>query len=488
MLHRFVNPDTLLIEINDLLGSSYTNVIDGSLALLQSLTGSTLTNLDALVNLWLVDLTGQTGPTEDLFALYLETTGPLEDAAQSALEAHTLFTAVTDIFNLLQNTGYTYTGGALTVTDHEGTLVTSPANTAGFEGGRLTDGVWYDTDLDGNPLQPSVNLPTKAGTREWYTEPFDGPFGYSNWPARTNKVTCRKYNPVDTTNISDSSGVLSVTDSTASLTAAGLLGVCSFGDVYRSDNSAGVGNVTHDIEGVTGNINAHSLSVYARIVSGNSGNSKLRIGNGAAGSIGITGEAFTRFLLPNVIPANSVQKMVIVTGIGDVVEFILPQLEEGAFVSPPIFDTEEDTLTSITRQATELDEPLEEVGTQLQLVVIPAATDTAGTLLDDGTNKLSYDGANLIFTDGTTTLSAAATLTAGETYTIGVKGLAGDWALSLDTVDIDTDATSSVVAWTPASVRLGRDAADSDHFAGYFPNIAGFDGTDATWYKTALGD
>jgi hypothetical protein len=40
MLYRFVNPDTLLIEINDLLGSSYTNVIDGSLALLQSLTGS----------------------------------------------------------------------------------------------------------------------------------------------------------------------------------------------------------------------------------------------------------------------------------------------------------------------------------------------------------------------------------------------------------------------------------------------------------------
>jgi hypothetical protein len=227
---------------------------------------------------------------------------------------------ITDIFNLLENSP-TYTGGALTVTDYEGTLVTSPAGTAGFEGGRLAttvaegaklgpesvvnggfsnwtgdnpdgwsvgesgsnvvtehadgaefiyvdaviyaqqsdphytavqqqvtiefgditgfiklyDGTtlirnygsgasnttsvvefeassnkikllkndagsavvksisikeviptWYDTDLSGNPLQTSVSLPTKAGTRKWYTEPFSGGFGYSNWPARTN--------------------------------------------------------------------------------------------------------------------------------------------------------------------------------------------------------------------------------------------------------------------------------------------------------------
>jgi hypothetical protein len=54
---------------------------------------------------------------------------------------------VTDIFNLLQNSP-TYTGGALTVTDHEGTLVTSPANTAGFEGGRYDWLGWHDTTVD----------------------------------------------------------------------------------------------------------------------------------------------------------------------------------------------------------------------------------------------------------------------------------------------------------------------------------------------------
>jgi hypothetical protein len=106
-------------------------------------------------------------------------------------------------------------------------------------------------------------------------------------------------------------------------------------------------------------------------------------------------------------------------------------------------------------------------------------------MLDDGTNKLSYNGTNLIFTDGVTTLSAAATLTAGTAYTIGVKGLAGDWALSLNTVDLDTDATGTVVAW--ATAKLGRNAADGDHFAGYFPNAAGFSGSDPLWYKTNLG-
>jgi hypothetical protein len=156
------------------------------------------------------------------------------------------------------------------------------------------------------------------------------------------------------------------------------------------------------------------------------------------------------------------------------------QVEAGAFASPWI----ETAAATVTRAATNLSNPLT-LAPQMQLVVIPAATGTAGTLLDDGTNKLSYNGTNLIFTDGITTLSAAATLTAGTAYTIGVKGLAGDWALSLNTVDLDTDATGTVVAW--ATAKLGRNAADGDHFAGYFPNAAGFSGSDPLWYKTNLG-
>jgi lysophospholipase L1-like esterase len=74
---------------------------------------------------------------------------------------------------------------------------------------------WLDTELDGTPIQPSISTPTRSGTKRWYQEPFASPFGYSNWPARTNKVTCRKFNPVDTTNITKSgaaTAVLSVID------------------------------------------------------------------------------------------------------------------------------------------------------------------------------------------------------------------------------------------------------------------------------------
>jgi hypothetical protein len=119
MLHRFVNPNTLLTEINDLLSSSYTNVIDGSLALLQNLTSSTLTTLDDLVNLWLVDLTGQTGPTEDLLVLYLDTSGPLEISVQSALDAQTLFADITVSGATMGGVSVTISGDSITFSGEE---------------------------------------------------------------------------------------------------------------------------------------------------------------------------------------------------------------------------------------------------------------------------------------------------------------------------------------------------------------------------------
>jgi hypothetical protein len=48
---------------------------------------------------------------------------------------------------------------------------------------------WLDTELDGTPIQPSISIPTRSGTKKWYQEPFANPFGYSNWPARTNLLT-----------------------------------------------------------------------------------------------------------------------------------------------------------------------------------------------------------------------------------------------------------------------------------------------------------
>jgi hypothetical protein len=294
--------------------------------------------------------------------------------------------------------------------------LTSPCFGAGVAVGLTSDYTgetfdpyqWYDTELDGTPIQPSVNIPTRSGTKKWYQEPFASAFGYSNWPARTN-LFLNSNTPV-TQNIT----------TTAQQYTISVLGT---GDVTVSGTATGTAT-----EG-------SPLTVTA-----------------TAGTLTCT-----------------------VTGTLSRV-----QVEAGAFASPWI----ETLATTVTRAATNLSNPLT-LAPQMQLVVIPAATGTAGTLLDDGTNKLSYNGTNLIFTDGITTLSAAATLTAGTAYTIGVKGLAGDWALSLNTVDLDTDATGTVVAW--ATAKLGRNAADGDHFAGYFPNAAGFSGSDPLWYKTNLG-
>jgi hypothetical protein len=292
---------------------------------------------------------------------------------------------------------------------------------------------------------------------------------------------------VDTTNIikgGDAAAVLSVADSAPALAAVKLSNICTSGKVYRLDNSAGVGEAYLRPGGASGNNNPHSGQAYARLVSG-VGPIRLGWDYTASAEFGSTSSSiFTLLSGINKVPPITNAKLLLSVPAGCIAEVILPDLQEGAFITPSIFDPDEDTLATVTRPATELDEPLEEVGTQLQLVVIPAATDTAGTLLDDGTNKLSYDGTNLIFTDGVTTLSAATTLTAGTAYTIGVKGLAGDWALSVNGTDIDTD-TGSLVAW--GTVNLGRNAADGDHFGGYFPNVAGYVGSDAGWYKTSLG-
>jgi hypothetical protein len=267
---------------------------------------------------------------------------------------------------------------------------------------------WYDTELDGTPIQPSISIPTRSGTKQWYQEPFANPFGYSNWPARTNLFL----------------------NSDAPVT-----------------------------QGITTTAQAYTISVLG---TGDVTVSGTATGTATEGS-------------PLTVTATSGTLTCTVTGTLSRV-----QVEAGAFASPWI----ETAAATVTRAATNLSNPLT-LAPQMQLVVIPAATGTAGTLLDDGTNKLSYNGTNLIFTDGVTTLSGVATLTAGTAHTIGVKGLAGDWALSLDTVDLDTDATGTVVAW--ATAKLGRNAADGDHFAGYFPNAAGFSGADPLWYKTNLG-
>ena len=206
------------------------------------------------------------------------------------------------------------------------------------------------------PIQPSALIPTKSGTKKWYQEPFAAPFGYANWPARTNKCTCRKFNPVDTTNLTksgDAAAVLSVVDDTAALTAAGLIGICTSGKVYKLDNSVGVDSSYVIASGAYGNVNKHSISGYIRT-------------NGVSGKIsdsgGLVGDhtvftTYIRQVIEDITPEFSTRQFMVQATAGSIIYFILPDLQEGAFITPPIFDPLNDSLTSITRAATNLTMP-----------------------------------------------------------------------------------------------------------------------------------
>ena len=82
------------------------------------------------------------------------------------------------------------------------------------------------------PIKPSVNIPTKSGSKKWYKEPFAGNFGYSNWPARTNLLTYSEQfdnaawmssNSTKTSNITTSPDETSTADRVVSTTGLGYI-------------------------------------------------------------------------------------------------------------------------------------------------------------------------------------------------------------------------------------------------------------------------
>ena len=162
--------------------------------------------------------------------------------------------------------------------------------------------------------------------------PLIGDGGLGVWEARTNKCTNFNANPTDLTGMSksgDAAATLTVVDDVAALEAAGLQGLCTSGKVYALNNSAGSANAFVDISGVTGNTNAHSLSIFMRALAGSPG---IRY-NGV--TYGSPVAAYTRLLAEN-ITATSGNRFAVIAPPGAVAHFILNQLEEGSFATAPI--------------------------------------------------------------------------------------------------------------------------------------------------------
>ena len=151
----------------------------------------------------------------------------------------------------------------------------------------------------------------------------------------TNKVTCWSANPTETagfvgtpanmTRGGDIAAVISVVDDSATLTVAGLSGICTSGKVYKIDNSLGVGAAYVYMSGDSGNTNNHIISAWARATTGTGAIFGSGLGVGTISSV--TSAAYLRRVVSG--PAGSAfVRAQVQAQAGSVVYFILPQLIE----------------------------------------------------------------------------------------------------------------------------------------------------------------
>ena len=161
--------------------------------------------------------------------------------------------------------------------------------------------------------------------------------GLHTLPTRSNKQTNYNANPTNLsgmTKLGDAAATLTVVDDTAALAAAGLGSICTSGNVFKLDNSAGAATATARItvsEPISG---PHVASVHARRTG--SGAVVFGMSETAVRTAIPAGTDYARF--SGYDPDGSGQ-LVIIADPGTVVWFILNQLEEGAFATPPIVTT-----------------------------------------------------------------------------------------------------------------------------------------------------
>ena len=246
---------------------------------------------------------------------------------------------IMDIHNGISNPLFTYTGGQAIVPDENGILRRTPAGYPAVEGG-----AWSGTNWLPPTAGTTRSISTRKGLRTIQTsEAFEGMLVE---PAMTNKCTCVKANPTNTTNIikgGDAAATLTVVNDIDALTAAGLHKIC-LGNVYKLDNSAGTTIASGTIIGPTVNTNAHSISIYARASAG-SGSIKLN----TEIAVEFSNSSYERLKADNITPTSS-RQMWVMANAGATVYFILPQLEESPFCTS-IIAPAADTAASQTRAA-----------------------------------------------------------------------------------------------------------------------------------------
>jgi hypothetical protein len=163
--------------------------------------------------------------------------------------------------------------------------------------------------------------------------------------------------------------------------------------VYKLDNGGGSSLAYAYISGTTGNTNAHSFNVVARV---STGTGIARLQNTGTGAITFTNTAYLVQAANNLIPANSSDLLTLRAEAGAVVYFILPQLEEGAFCTSTIAldSSGNDPLASITRQGTRCIGQSEGIlrpnNIALMGEVIPGASGQNAVILSSSVNSQNF--------------------------------------------------------------------------------------------------
>lgn len=214
---------------------------------------------------------------------------------------------------LPREVGFTRASAA-TYTNHDGKLVSVPTNTPRFD--HAGAGVRLGLLIEG---------------------------------AITNKNTNYNANPTATTGFNtsgDGAGTLSVISDSAALIAAGLNLLCTSGNVYCANNSAGSTAFIVSLPGTVANTNKHSASLYIR--SADSGTVATLALNGSP--LSITGNnTYARITLDNQTPDSSSRRTTLSVPAGKTVYFILNQLEESVFSSSVIVTTGSSASRSVDR-------------------------------------------------------------------------------------------------------------------------------------------
>lgn len=162
--------------------------------------------------------------------------------------------------------------------------------------------------------------------------------GYLLEPASTNKCTNWNANPnaglTSLNKTGDAASVMSRVSDAAILAASGLSAICSDGNVIELDNSAGSTAANILVSGTTTNTNVHTISVFARKVSG-AGAATLQTNTGAF-SVAITASNQYARVSATGSPSSTSNRLAVSAAAGVTVRFVLNQLEEKNWKTSPI--------------------------------------------------------------------------------------------------------------------------------------------------------